>query len=83
MSAVELILEIEKLPQGQRRKVFAYVGKQLRREEDRRDNEASNRALEEPWRECSMGRGPQTAGLDVRLYLFINTFLSPLFFPRR
>jgi hypothetical protein len=54
MSAVEVISEIKKLPQGQRRKVFQFVDTQLRREEDRRDNEAANRALEEqgenvPW----------------------------------
>jgi mRNA-degrading endonuclease RelE of RelBE toxin-antitoxin system len=57
MSAVEVISEIKKLPQGQRRKVYQFVDEQLRREEDRRDNEAANRALEEkgeniPWTEA-------------------------------
>ena len=54
VSAVEIISEIKKLPRGQRRKVFQFEDEQLRREEDRRDNEAANRALEEkggniPW----------------------------------
>jgi hypothetical protein len=45
------------LPQGQRRKVYQVVDAQLRREEDRRDDEAANRALEEqgeniPWTEA-------------------------------
>ncbi len=48
MSAIEVILEIKKLPQVQRRKVFQFVGEQLHREEDRRDNEAADRALKEP-----------------------------------
>ena len=57
MSAVEVISEIKKLPQVQRRKVYQFVDEQLRREEDRRDNEAANRALEEngkniPWTEA-------------------------------
>jgi hypothetical protein len=47
MSAVEVILEIKKMPQGQRRKVYQFVDEQLRRQEDRRDNEAANRALKE------------------------------------
>ena len=54
MSAVEVISEIKRLPQVQRRKVYQFVDEQLRREEDRRDNEAANRALKEqgqniPW----------------------------------
>jgi len=54
MSAVEVISEIKKLPQIQRRRVFQFVDEQLRHEEDRRDNEAANRALKErgeniPW----------------------------------
>jgi hypothetical protein len=57
MSAVEVISEIKKLPQVQRRKVYQFVDEQLRCEEDRRDNEAANRALEErgesiPWSEA-------------------------------
>jgi hypothetical protein len=57
MSAAEVILEIKKLPQVQRRKVYRFVGEQLRREEDRRDNDAANHALEEkgeniPWSEA-------------------------------
>jgi hypothetical protein len=57
VSAVEVISEIKKLPQVQRRKVYQFVDEQLRREEDRRDNEAANRALEEkggniPWTEA-------------------------------
>ncbi|MGD1084394.1 MAG: hypothetical protein ABSA47_06520 [Verrucomicrobiota bacterium] len=57
MSAVEVISEIKKLPQVQRRKVYQFVGEELRREEDRRDNEAANHALEErgeniPWTEA-------------------------------
>jgi len=47
MSASEVISEIKKLPQTQRRKVFQFVDEQLRREEDRRDNEAADRALKE------------------------------------
>ena len=47
MSAVEVISEIKKLPKVQRRKVYQFVDEQLRREEDRRDNEAADRALKE------------------------------------
>ena len=35
------------MPQVQRRKVYRFVDEQLRREEERRDNEAANRALQE------------------------------------
>jgi hypothetical protein len=57
MSAVEVILEIKKMPQLQRRKVYRFVDEQLRREEDRRDNEEADRALKEqgeniPWPEA-------------------------------
>ena len=48
MSAVEVISEIKKLPQVQRRKVYQFVDKQLRDEEGRRDNEAADHALKEP-----------------------------------
>jgi hypothetical protein len=62
MSAVEVISEIKKLPQVQRRKVYQFVDEQLRREEDRRDNEAANRALKEkgeniPWLEARQRLG--------------------------
>jgi mRNA interferase RelE/StbE len=54
MSAVEVISEIKKMPKVQRRKVYQFVDEQLRREEDRLDNEAAERALTErgkniPW----------------------------------
>ena len=57
MSAVQIISEIKKLPQVQRQKVFRFVDAQLRRAEDRIDNEAANRALQEsgenvPWSEA-------------------------------
>ncbi len=57
MSAVEVISEIKKLPQVQRRKVYQFVDEQLRDEEDRRDNETANSALKEqgeniPWSEA-------------------------------
>ena len=57
MSAIEVISEIKKLPQVQRRKVYQFVSDQIRREEDRQDNEAANRALAEsganiPWTEA-------------------------------
>ncbi len=48
MSAVEIICEIKKLPQAQRRKVYRFVDEQQRKEEDRRDNAAADRALAEP-----------------------------------
>jgi hypothetical protein len=48
MSASEVISEIKKLPPVQQRKVYQFVDEQLRQEEDRRDNAAANRALEEP-----------------------------------
>ena len=48
MSATEVISEIKRLPQTQRRKVFQFVDEVLRREEDRRDNAAAERALAEP-----------------------------------
>jgi mRNA-degrading endonuclease RelE of RelBE toxin-antitoxin system len=62
MSAVEVISEIKKLPRGQRQKVYRFVGEQLRREEDRRDNEAAKHALEKkgkniPWSEARKGLG--------------------------
>jgi hypothetical protein len=44
MSAVEVISEIKKMPQVQRRKVYKFVDEQLRREENRLDNEAADRA---------------------------------------
>jgi hypothetical protein len=57
VSAIEVISEIKKLPRVQQRKVYQFVNEQLRREEDRRDNEAADRALEEkgeniPWTEA-------------------------------
>jgi len=48
MSAVEVISEIKRLPQVQRRKVYQFVSEQIRREEDRRDNAAADEALSEP-----------------------------------
>ena len=48
MSAVEIISEIKRLPQPQRRKIFRYVDEAMRQEEDRRDNAAADRALAEP-----------------------------------
>lgn len=48
MSAGEVISEIKKLPLVQRRKVYQFVDEQLRDEENRRDNEAADRALKEP-----------------------------------
>ena len=48
MSATEIISEIKKLPQPQRKKVFQFVDKQLRRAEDFADNAAAARALAEP-----------------------------------
>jgi len=57
MSAVEVISEIKKLPQVQQRKVYQFVDEQLRRAEDRSDNEAADGALKEqgeniPWTEA-------------------------------
>jgi hypothetical protein len=57
MSASEVISEIKKLPPVQQRKVYQFVDEQLRQEEERRDNAAANRALEEsgeniPWTEA-------------------------------
>ena len=57
MNAVEVIVAIKKMPQVQRRKVYRFVDEQLRRKEERRDNEAANRALQEkganiPWPEA-------------------------------
>ncbi len=48
MSATEVISEIKKLPQTQRRKVLRFVDEVVRREEDRRDNAAAEHALAEP-----------------------------------
>ena len=48
MSATEIISEIKKLPQPQRKKVFRFVDEQLRRVEDLVDNAAAARALAEP-----------------------------------
>ena len=48
MSAVDIISEIKKLPQEQRRKVFRFVDAELQKDEDLRDNDAADRALAEP-----------------------------------
>jgi len=48
VSATEIISEIKKLPQMQRRKVYQFVDEQLRQAEDRLDNAAAERALAEP-----------------------------------
>jgi len=48
MSATEIISEIKRLPQTQRRKIYRFVNEQMRQEEDRRDNVAADRALAEP-----------------------------------
>jgi hypothetical protein len=57
MSAVEVISEIKKLAPVQKRKVYRFVDEQLRREEDRLDNEMADRASQEkgenvPWAEA-------------------------------
>jgi hypothetical protein len=62
MSAVEVISEIKKLPQIQRRKVFRFVDEQLRREEDRRDNEAADRALKEPGENIPLSEASKRLG---------------------
>jgi len=62
VSAIEVITEIKKLPQTQRRKVFRFVDEQLRREEDRRDNEAANRALKEPGKNIPWGEARKRLG---------------------
>ena len=48
MSATEIISEIKKLPQPQRKKVFRFVDGELRHAEDSVDNAAAARALAEP-----------------------------------
>ena len=48
MSATEIISEIKKLPQPQRKKVFRFVDEELRHAEDLIDNAAAARALAEP-----------------------------------
>lgn len=48
MSATEIILEIKKLPAGQRKEVFRFVDTELRHAEDIADNAAADRALAEP-----------------------------------
>jgi mRNA-degrading endonuclease RelE of RelBE toxin-antitoxin system len=62
MSALEVISEIKKLPQAQRRKVYRFVDEQLRREEDRRDNAAANRALKEPGENISWSEARKRLG---------------------
>jgi hypothetical protein len=62
MSATEIISEIKRLPKTQRLKVYHFVDEQLRREENRRDNEAADRALKErgeniPWSEARQRLG--------------------------
>jgi hypothetical protein len=64
MSAVEIIGAIKKMPQVQRRKVYQFVDEQLRHEEDRRDNEAANRALKEPGQN-TVASSSQADGLDL------------------
>lgn len=48
MSAVEVISEIRKLPEDQRREVYRFVDEQIQALEDHLDNEAADRALAEP-----------------------------------
>lgn len=48
MSAVQIISEIKKMPPAQRREIYQFVDEQMRRDEDRRDNEAADRAQSEP-----------------------------------
>jgi hypothetical protein len=48
LSATEIISEIKKLPQLQRKKVFRFVDEKLCHAEDRVDNAAAKRALTEP-----------------------------------
>lgn len=48
MSATEIISEIKKLPQPQRKKIFRFVDEELHFLEDRTDNAAADRALAEP-----------------------------------
>jgi hypothetical protein len=62
MSAVEVIAEIKKLPQVQRRKVYRFVGEELRREEDRRDNEAAHLALNQPGENIPWTKARQRLG---------------------
>jgi hypothetical protein len=62
MSAVDVISEIKKLPQGQKRKVFRFVGEELRREEDRRDNEAADQALKEKGENISWNEARERLG---------------------
>jgi hypothetical protein len=62
MSAVEVISEIKKLPPVQRRKVYQFVDEQLRREEDRRDNEAANSALKEEGQNISWPQARKRLG---------------------
>jgi hypothetical protein len=62
VSAVQIILEIQKLPQVQRRKVFRFVDEQLHRAEDRIDNEAANRALREPGENISWDEARKRLG---------------------
>jgi hypothetical protein len=62
VSAVDVISEIKKLPQGQKRKVFRFVGEELRREEDRRDNEAADQALKEKGENISWNEARKRLG---------------------
>jgi hypothetical protein len=62
MSAVEVISEIKRLPQLQRRKVYQFVSEQLRREEDRRDNAAADQALSEPGENIAWGDARKRLG---------------------
>jgi hypothetical protein len=62
MSAVEVILEIKKLPQAQQRKVFRFVDENLRRAEDLVDNAAAERALAEPGKNIPWGEARKKLG---------------------
>jgi len=62
MSAVEIVSKIKKLPQVQRRRVYRFVGEQLLHEEDRRDNEAADRALEEKGENISWTKARKRLG---------------------
>jgi len=55
MSAAEIIEQIQKLPEPERKEIFRFVDEVMRAEEDRVDNETADRALAEgefvPWEE--------------------------------
>ena len=64
MSATEIISEIKRLPERQRKQVLRFVDEELRRAEDLADNAAADRALAEPGENVPWEEARKTLGWE-------------------